>query len=588
MKRFLHNLANFSLTFVLLFSVFLNILLTHSGAVLAESPPDIEWLHQIGSSAADDARSVAVDGEGNIYIAGYVAEALDGQSLLGKVDAFVQKYDSDGNELWTRQFGGSVDDRAYGIAIDSVNNIYVAGYTSGTLPGQKSSGSIAAFLRKYDSDGNELWTSQFGTEGDNYVYAVAVDKQDKVYVVGNTAGTLLEQSSSGFLDVFVRKYDGDGTELWTRQFGSKGHDYCQSIAIDRSNNVYLGGWTEGTLLGCTSVGGLDAFVRKYNSAGKELWTVQFGTGSGDYISGIAVDSLNNVCVAGYTFGTLPGQRSEGRCDAFVGKYDSSGKELWTHQFGTYENDMALGAAVDDNGNVYFSGNTYAKLPGQTGAGYLDAFIRKYDSGGSELWTYQFGTRLDDEVCALTIDSKGAVYGVGSSRVGLPALGQKLAGSECAFLRKFSAVNSQSNNTGTDNVSQPELPSISIEHLKLNPEQVLPGQQVTVSLDVVNNSKNYVDYMVRLEVNGQTENTTTINIAPGSLYPVVFTVSKSSPGTYHVVVENQEATYNVVSGKSNTAIWSLGTPVIVVLAIVGIAVLFALVFGIFRLVKRLSG
>jgi len=109
---------------------------------------------------------------------------------------------------WTRQFGTSASDSAWGVAIDTSGNVYVAGRTSGALPGQSSAGESDAFVRKYDGSGNELWTSQFGSSTSDYAYGVAVDISGNVYVVGNTWGALLGQSSSGNLDGFVAKYRG--------------------------------------------------------------------------------------------------------------------------------------------------------------------------------------------------------------------------------------------------------------------------------------------------------------------------------------------------------------------------------------------
>ena len=110
---------------------------------------EIGWTRQFGTSDNDYAPGLAVDASGNVYIAGYTLGALPGQSFSGSMDAFVRKYDGEGNELWTRQFGTSDNDSAYGLAVDASGNVYVAGETRGALPGQSSSGSLDAFLIKF-------------------------------------------------------------------------------------------------------------------------------------------------------------------------------------------------------------------------------------------------------------------------------------------------------------------------------------------------------------------------------------------------------------------------------------------------------
>jgi hypothetical protein len=357
-----------------------------AGPTPAPPPQEVEWwrdnigwIRQFGTSAKDYASSVAVDISGNVYVTGATFGALLEQTSLGGEDAFVRKYDDSGSEIWTKQFGTSGRDYAYGVAVDASGNVYVTGGTDDTLSGQSSSGGWDAYVRKYDGAGSELWTRQFGTwtSADDGAYGVAVDVSGNVYVTGGTEGEFLEQKSSGGLDAFVRKYDGSGNELWTRQFGTSGSDEAWGVAVDASGNVYVTGITGGTLPGQISSGGNDAFVRKYDGAGNEIWTKQFGTSANDDAWGVAVDVSGDVYVAGYTGSALPGQISSGSNDAFVRKYDDSGNELWARQFGTSANDFANGMAVDASSSVYVAGYTGGALHEQTSSGGDDAFLIKF-------------------------------------------------------------------------------------------------------------------------------------------------------------------------------------------------------------------
>ena len=112
-----------------------------------------------------------------------------------------------------------------------------------------------------------------------------------------------------------------GQEIgWTRQFGTSDNDYAPGLAVDASGNVYIAGWTEGAFPGESSSGGTDAFVRKYDGSGNELWTRQFGTSTSDVARGVVVDTSDNVYVAGYTFGALPGQSYAGGGDVLLVKF----------------------------------------------------------------------------------------------------------------------------------------------------------------------------------------------------------------------------------------------------------------------------
>src|SRR5207253_9135469 len=130
-----------------------------------------------------------------------------------------------------------------------------------------------------------------------------------VYVTGSTPDALSGQASAGEQDAFVRKYDANGNLLWTRQFGSSGWDQATGVAADASG-VYASGNTGGSLPGQSTAGGPDAFVRKFDAAGNVVWTRQFGSGSSDQVSGVAVNG-SGVHVAGGTAGILPGQTSAG-------------------------------------------------------------------------------------------------------------------------------------------------------------------------------------------------------------------------------------------------------------------------------------
>ena len=264
--------------------------------------------------------------------------------------------------------------------MDGVGNVYVVGGTHGSLPGQISSGQAHVFVREYDADGQEVWTRQIGTSELDVRGDVAVDRTGNVYMAGHTLGALPGQTHLGGGDVFVRKYDPDGQEVWTRQFGTSEVDVLGDVAVDGSGNLYVAGHTRGALPGQTSLGESDIFVRKYDADGQEVWTRQFGTFTSDHASGVAMDGAGNVYVVGGTHGALPDQASLGESDVFVRQYDADGQEVWTRQFGTSSIDVASGVAMDGAGNVYVAGHTQGALPGQTSlGGGDDVFLIKLSS-----------------------------------------------------------------------------------------------------------------------------------------------------------------------------------------------------------------
>lgn len=384
-----------------------------AATVLAQT---IQWTRQFGGLSADRVLGVAVAGT-SAYIGGYTSGTLPGQTRGGgpAEDAFARHYDVNGNVVWTRQFGTRSREAILAVAVDSTG-VYAAGYTTGTLPAQTNVGGWDAFVRKYDSSGNEMWTRQFGSISDDQASGIAIDTTG-VYVVGESGNPLPGQAQnfSGRTDAFIRKYDPMGTEVWTRQFGSAEIDSAIGVASD-GIAVYVVGETTSSLPGQTGNGDYDAFVRKYDAAGTEGWTRQFGTSSGDEAFAVAADA-SGIYVGGTTGGALPGQNSAGFFDAFVRKYSSAGIEQWTRQFGSSGIDIVTGAAVDSTG-VYAVGNVSGALPGQVAAGGSDAFTRKYDTAGSEVWTTQFGSSSEDRAAAVAANFSG-VYVAGYTSGVLP-------------------------------------------------------------------------------------------------------------------------------------------------------------------------
>ena len=323
-----------------------------------------EWTEQLGSASSDYANGVATDSSGNVYVAGVTYGGLDGNSK-GNSDLFVVKYNSSGTKQWTKQYGTDRYDEARGVATDSSGNVYVVGGTKGNLNGISNSGRTDAFVIKFNSSGTKQWTKKLGTWQNDLANGVATDSSGNFYVTGFTYQDMDGNTSAGNADLFVVKYNSSGTKQWTKQLGTSKHDRARGVATDSSGNVYVTGDTYGGLDGNTNAGYNDLFVVKYNSSGTKQWTKQMGTSSTDLANGIATDSSGNIYVTGGTYGGLDGNTNAGNSDLFVVKYNSSGTKQWTKQLGSSSRDYDYGVATDSSRNVYVSGDTYGRLDGNT-------------------------------------------------------------------------------------------------------------------------------------------------------------------------------------------------------------------------------
>jgi len=300
-----------------------------------------------------------VDATG-VYVAGIT---LTPPAIPGNPDILVVKYDHVGNVIWSQQFGQGGPDDASGITADSTG-IYVVGSF-----GFGHSG----FIYKYDRNGNKMWSQEIGHENGNFfdsVAAVTVD-QTGVYVTGELSDTSLDPDDFDTLDAFVRKYDTNGNELWNRQFGSASFDSANGISA-ANNGIYVVGRTRGALPNQQNTGSFDAFIRKYDTYGTEIWTRQFGSNSSDSASSVVAKG-NSVYMAGTTEGALPGKTALGDSDAFMRAYDANGNALTTLQFGTDKSDSINGIAKNWSG-LYVTGSASGTLPGLTSPGMPGPFV----------------------------------------------------------------------------------------------------------------------------------------------------------------------------------------------------------------------
>ncbi len=347
-----------------------------SGAFVSkyDAAGNLLWTRQPGTSDDDKSYGVSADGLGSVYISGYTRGSIGGPNA-GKGDAFLSKYDGAGNLLWAQQLGTSDSDSSFGVSADGVGKVYIAGYTYGSLGGANA-GQTDAFVSKYDGAGNLRWTRQLGTTHHDKSYGASADALGNVYIVGETYGSLGGPNTGLWsADAFVSKYDAAGNLHWTRQLGTDGSDYGKGVSADGAGNVYISGYTDRSLGGPNAgVWSLDAFVSKYDDAGNLLWIRQLGTSVQDYSYGVSADGLGNVYMSGWTWGSLGGP-SAGSYDAFVSKYDGAGNFLWTRQLGTSAWEEAYGVSADALGSLYISGLTKGSLGGAH-IGWDDAFIAK--------------------------------------------------------------------------------------------------------------------------------------------------------------------------------------------------------------------
>ena len=345
------------------------------------------------------AYSVEVDALGNVYMAGYYnkpfivfdADTLTNIDYTGNSsDIFLTKYDANGNVLWAKSIGGTLSDEATSIVLDDLGNVYMAGYFNSptisfdtiTLTNDHVFGTYESdiFLAKFNSNGNVLWANRAGGTGMDQATSVTVDAAGNAYLGGwYTGDTLIFASDTliaspgGTSNLFLAKYNTNGTVLWGKSAGCDGGTEAISyIAANAVGNIYVAGFFHSTtiifgtdtLTNTNTDFSTDIFLVKYNTNGSVLWAKNAGGSGTDEVSSIALDTSGNAYVSGYfnsgtinfgTFSLINDYYNNSAYDLFLTKYDANGNVLWAKSAGGTVSDEAFSVAVNPSGNIYLAG-----------------------------------------------------------------------------------------------------------------------------------------------------------------------------------------------------------------------------------------
>ena len=439
------------------------------------------WSKSFGGSSYDNSYSVAVDSSNNVYITGHFQSStinFGGGELTnahaGWSDIFLAKFDSNGNHLWSRSFGGDSSDEAYSVSVDSSGNIYIAGFfTSSTIDfggGVLTNTKIGysdIFIAKFDSNGKHLWSNSFGGNGTDIVRSIFVDKSDNLYITGYFEGSSIDfgggtLTNAGGADIFLAKFDSDGKHIWSKKFGGGQWEEAYSVSTDSSDNIVIAGVFTSNPISfggnpLTNAGQFDIFVAKFDADGNHLWSKAFGGVGNENVNSVFIDKPDNIYIVGnfntsiidFGGGALT---SAGGSDIFLVKFDKDGNHLWSKRFGGDIDDNGIFCYGDKEGNIYITGAFTSSLidfgggahknaaNGCNGYGCFDIFIVKFDGNGNYLWSKSFGGKDGDEIAySISTDSSNNVFVVGSfdsSNTGFGGCPLSNKGKSDVFLIKY--------------------------------------------------------------------------------------------------------------------------------------------------------
>ena len=439
----------------------------------------------IGDANPYQVAAMTTDANGNTYVAGSRAVIIPAPNEPPSTDIFVSKLDSSGNATLLATLSGKGSDQARGIALDASGNIYIVGSTTSTdfplhHPLQSVGGEFGptGILVKLSADGTVQFSTYLGgSNGSSFLNAVAVDAKGDLYVTGETSSQDYPRTpglpaglvgggkvSGAFFAKITSTGDrilyagvlsstshacGVGSSCFTSSISTSG----TAIAVDPMGNAYIAGNTGGLGLpataGALQTQGIGAFVAKVNSAGTDLdyltllGTANYipggvapGSSPGNFVYAIAVDTAGDAYIAGSTsdpafpvtasaFQTklsLPSTPPVSPflappSDAFVAKINSAGSAMvWATFLGGTGTDRAQTIATDPTGNVWVSGTTNSSdFPSSSGWPYSGEFLTEFNSSGSAL-VYSGVFPSNFLAATLAMDGIGVVHAGGATGV----------------------------------------------------------------------------------------------------------------------------------------------------------------------------
>ncbi len=322
--------------------------------VKTDADGNVVWAQTFGGPGWEYGFEVSLTGDGGYIIAGYTTSFG-----AGSKDVYLVKTDAEGNEMWSKTFGGPALDVGMSVLETGDGGYVVAGYTESLGAGESD-----AYLIKTDAEGNEVWSHVYGGSGPEMGRSVD-ETSDGGYVIAGATGSYSDNS-----DVYLVKTDLEGNEVWSTTVSNPNthlnYDWSNMVREASDGGYIIAGNSDGDR------DLMNVYLIKTDSEGNTVWAESFGERFYDYGSAVYETSDGGYIVSGATKSALNGQN-----DVYVRVVDSEGAEVWTGTFGS-EQGSEWGSAVCEtsDGDYVIAGHTDS-----FGAGSYDVWLIRIDREG---------------------------------------------------------------------------------------------------------------------------------------------------------------------------------------------------------------
>ena len=348
-------------------------------------PPEIEWAKTFGGSEMDYPSSVQQTADGGYIVAGETYSYGAG----GK-DCWLVKTNDNGEEQWSRTFGGPGDDWANSLRQTADNGYIIAGCTY-----SYDVAVSAVLLIKTDENGNDVWFKTIdGPKGEG-AYSVQ-QTADYGYIIAGTTYSY----GAGHEDFWLVKTDAEGEVEWSKTLGSQDHETARSVWQTSDGGYIIVGGTSQNVFYDNS----DVLIVKTDEAGNETWSKTLGGDDDD-----AVFSVQQTSDGGYITAGSTKSHGAGYPDIWLIKLDSNGEEVWERTFGGLGGARAYSMQQTTDMGYIIAGTTQS-----FGAGSFDCWLVKTDAEGEMQWNKTFGGPEWEAAYCVQETSDGGYIVVGST------------------------------------------------------------------------------------------------------------------------------------------------------------------------------
>lgn len=431
----------------------------------------------MGGAGWESGAAIKTDTNGNVIVAGSFSSNFDfdpgsGSTVITRrgsaSDAFLEKFDADGNMLWVKQMGGDRGNVFNVLETDAQGNIYAGGEFTGTVDFDPGSAifnltstmevlapipSTDVAITKLDANGNLLWAKAIGGVSGEALRFIKIDSDSNIIIGGlfretadfNPGTGVYNLTAQGTVDSFIIKLDTNGNFIWAKRLGNENDTRLICAHLDNNANIYIAG----TFIGLTDVNPgdgtynltpspldinnqqfSDIFILKLNEDGAFVWAGKIGGTLSESCDALVTDNDGNVYISGVYMGSPDMDPGNGELlfstpnltqAMYLMKLDTGGALLWANNIETTQSIDPNSIKLNSNNEIFVSGSysgtaTFPSLTNPviiTSAGGNDIFVTKFNSTGNALWARSMGGTEDDVANDIQVDDSGIIYITGS-------------------------------------------------------------------------------------------------------------------------------------------------------------------------------